>query len=200
MKHTIDTTPIAASTPLANATRQLIEVWGDMASSWGISRTMAQVFALLYASPQPLDTDQIMEMLDISRGNANMNLHKLVDWGLIYKLGKEEHPASRKDLYQAEKDAWNITLRIIKERNEKEIVPVVGELQQIVETLDNEGGTPAEQADEKLFRDNVAAMADFMALFARVTGQMLPLLEEKNLERIDSLLRFLKHPNGHKKK
>ena len=59
---------------------KFVKLWGDMASAWGINKTMAQIHALLYAESQALDTDSIMEKLGISRGNANMNLHRLLEW------------------------------------------------------------------------------------------------------------------------
>ena len=54
------------------AVDQFVSLWGDMASSWGINKTMSQIHALLYAQSNPLDTDSIMKKLQISRGNANM--------------------------------------------------------------------------------------------------------------------------------
>src|SRR3712207_4865863 len=67
------------------AQERFILFWGEMASSWWINRTMAQIHALLYASEAPLDTDEIMERLQISRGNANMNLRSLTNWDLVRK-------------------------------------------------------------------------------------------------------------------
>ena len=37
-----------------------IRRWGEMAASWGISRTMAEIHALLYLAAQPLCTDDVM--------------------------------------------------------------------------------------------------------------------------------------------
>ena len=61
---------------------RFIESWGALGVNWGVSRTMAQLHALLMVSPRPLCSDQIMQQLQISRGNANMNIHALMDWGL----------------------------------------------------------------------------------------------------------------------
>ena len=55
-----------------------IRRWGEMGASWGISRTMAEIHALLFISNVPLCADQIMEELQVSRGNASMNLRQLV--------------------------------------------------------------------------------------------------------------------------
>lgn len=67
------------------AKTQFIETWGVLGSQWGINKTMAQIQALLLIAPNPLSTDTIMEELTISRGNANMSLRQLLDWGIIYK-------------------------------------------------------------------------------------------------------------------
>lgn len=66
---------------LVEAKKKFIETWGKLGSEWGINRTMAQVHALLLISPEALTTEDIMETLDISRGNANMNLRELIGWG-----------------------------------------------------------------------------------------------------------------------
>jgi DNA-binding transcriptional regulator GbsR (MarR family) len=68
------------------ALSKFILFWGEMASSWGISRTMAQIHAYLYAREDPADTDHLMERLQISRGNANMNLRSLRNWNLVRKV------------------------------------------------------------------------------------------------------------------
>ncbi|RZK15017.1 MAG: transcriptional regulator, partial [Pedobacter sp.] len=62
---------------LAAAKLKFIEAWGKLGSEWGINRTMAQVHALLLISPEALTTEEIMETLSISRGNANMTLRDL---------------------------------------------------------------------------------------------------------------------------
>src|SRR3954465_743851 len=49
---------------LVEAQDRFIAVWGQMAGAWGISRTMAEVHALLYITGQALCTDDIMERLE----------------------------------------------------------------------------------------------------------------------------------------
>ena len=76
---------------------EFVQLWGDMASSWGINKTMSQIHALLYAESDALHTDEIMSILSISRGNANMNVRRLLDWELIHKVQFE---GDRKDYFQ----------------------------------------------------------------------------------------------------
>ena len=73
---------------LAEAKSQFIQAWGTLGSKWGINRTMAQLHALLMVSPDPLSAEELMEALNISRGNANMNIRDLMDWGLVEKIHK----------------------------------------------------------------------------------------------------------------
>ena len=61
-----------------------IQSWGTLGSSWGITRTMAQIHALLLVSPEALSAEDIMAQLQISRGNANMNIRALIDWNLVF--------------------------------------------------------------------------------------------------------------------
>ncbi|MDX1406723.1 MAG: transcriptional regulator, partial [Saprospiraceae bacterium] len=68
---------------LSEAKAKFIESWGKLGSNWGVSRTMAQIHALLIVAREPLCADQIMEALKISRGNVNINVHALIDWGLV---------------------------------------------------------------------------------------------------------------------
>ncbi|MCD0489539.1 transcriptional regulator [Pedobacter sp. MC2016-14] len=107
---------------LAEGKQKFIEAWGKLGSEWGINRTMAQVHALLLISPEALTTEEIMETLNISRGNANMTLRDLIGWGLIEKQHKA---GERKEYFFADKDTWNIARQVAKERRKRELDPVL---------------------------------------------------------------------------
>ena len=107
---------------------KFLQAWGALGSSWGINRTMAQIHALLMISPQSLSADSVMEELKISRGNANMNIRALMDWGLVYK---ELRAGDRKEYFIAEKDIWKVAKQIIKERRKREIEPVLTVLEDL---------------------------------------------------------------------
>ncbi len=101
---------------------KFLHAWGTLGSDWGINRTMAQAHALLMIAPRALSADEIMAELQISRGNANMNIRSLMDWGLVYK---EIKPGDRKEYFFAEKDMWIVVRQIMIHRKKKEIEPVV---------------------------------------------------------------------------
>ena len=107
---------------------KFIQSWGALGSSWGINRTMAQIHALLLISPEALSAEEIMEELQISRGNANMNIRALIDWGLVYK---ELKPGERKEFFVAEKDMWEVVKNIIIQRKKRELEPMLRVLDEI---------------------------------------------------------------------
>ncbi len=136
---------------LHEAKVRFIHTWGTLATQWGINRTMAQIHALLLTSPRPLSTDQIMEQLQISRGNANMNIRSLIDWGLLYK---EIRAGIRREYFRAEKDMWAVTRKIIRERKKREIDPL-SEMLNDIKDVDIEAGTRPDdlQNFNKLVKD-----------------------------------------------
>ena len=93
--------------------KKFIDTWSQLGVSWGISRTMAQIHALLLLSPEQINAEQIISELDISGGNANTNLRLLLDWGLIYKV---QVTGSRCEYFVAEKDTQIIFKRILEQR------------------------------------------------------------------------------------
>lgn len=106
---------------LEQAKQQFIQTWGNFGSQWGINRSMAQVHAILLVSDHSLCTEDVMESLGISRGNANMNLRELMNWNLIYK---ESVIGDRREFFRAEKDMWEVAKRIVKERKRRELEPL----------------------------------------------------------------------------
>ena len=107
---------------LKNARSRFVESWGEMGTAWGINKTMARIHAFLMIAETSVTTDAVMKELAISRGNANMNLRALVDWGLIRRVS---HPGERKEYFQSEKDVWTMCCRIARERKKREIEPVL---------------------------------------------------------------------------
>lgn len=107
---------------LTEAKQQFISSWGAFGTHWGINRTMAQIHALLLVSPDPLTQDDIMEELDISRGNTNMNIRELINWGLVERVLL---PGERKEYFSAEKDIWKVVKQIVKERKKRELEPML---------------------------------------------------------------------------
>lgn len=166
------------------ATEQFVLLWGEMASAWGINKTMAQIHALLYAESNPLDTDTIMNQLSISRGNANMNLRNLLQWKLIHKV---HFKGQRKDFYTAEKDVWNIVAILVRERQQREIEPIKENLTNCLKLFEEKSEqTPIENE----FQERIQNFVEFLEMFDRFTQAMLPYINKKNLKFLKQLVKL----------
>ena len=114
---------------------KFIQAWGALGSSWGINKAMAQIHALLLISKNPLSTEEIMEELKISRGNANMNIRALIDWGIVQK---ENKLGERKEYFTAGKDIWELARQVSRERRRREIEPIIKILEQVQDVKGND--------------------------------------------------------------
>ena len=138
---------------LSPAMERFVLQWGEMGSRWGVSRSVAQVHALLYLSPEPLHADAITETLSIARSNVSMCLKELQGWGLIepvHVLG------DRRDYYKAEQDAWTLMTLIAEGRKQREIDPLVATLARCRDETAADPGVDATVAGR------IAAMHDFI--------------------------------------
>ncbi|MHA7814655.1 MAG: GbsR/MarR family transcriptional regulator [Phycisphaerales bacterium] len=132
-----------ARAQLLEAEDRFIASWGRMGSVWGISRTMAEVHALLYITGQPMCTDEIMDRLGVSRGNVSMSVRSLLEWGVIEK---DRRPGDRKEYFQAEQDVWSMLRAIARERIKREVDPLLDALDEIGELAPKVEGKSQEEA------------------------------------------------------
>ncbi|MCX6183367.1 MAG: transcriptional regulator [Bacteroidetes bacterium] len=130
---------------------KFIEAWGIFGSEWGINRTMAQIHALLLVSAEPLSTEDIMEELNVSRGNVNMNTRDLIAWGIVSRVLKK---GERREFFQADKDIYKVAIKILNERRKRELGPVLEALKDLKQVK----GTTLEA---KEFKKVVADISSF---------------------------------------
>jgi DNA-binding transcriptional regulator GbsR (MarR family) len=149
---------------LARVREEFVGQWGVMGSAWGINRTMAQIHALLLMSPGPLSTNEIMDALGISRGNANTNVRDLVGWGLLRSHFKR---GDRKEYFEAEKDVWKIFTIIAQERKRREIDPAMGVIDSCLERVRGVDGVEAKELAGLL-----GELKEFMELGSRLMARV----------------------------
>jgi DNA-binding transcriptional regulator GbsR (MarR family) len=165
----VPTTPITPQLDEGETLRvaqdRFIAVWGQMAGAWGISRTMAEVHALLYISGEPLCTDDIMERLDISRGNASMSLRALLDWGIVERAHKR---GDRKEYFHCEQDVWTMFRAIVRERIKREVDPLLASLHEIRDMTAPNKVTGANEHNQR-----VDALVDFFSTVEKLGHQFV---------------------------
>ncbi len=135
---------------LTEAKQQFISSWGAFGTHWGINRTMAQIHALLLISPDPQTQDDIMNELNISRGNTNMNIRELINWGLVERVLLS---GERKEYFIAEKDIWKVVKQIVKERKKRELEPML----QLLDKLEEVEGDKRDKS-VKTFVDTISGI------------------------------------------
>jgi HTH-type transcriptional regulator, glycine betaine synthesis regulator len=117
---------------LADVERDFVELWGDMSSWWGVSRTMAEIHGLLYITGAALSAEEIQERLGISRGNVSMNIRTLVEWGLVRRIRKR---GDRRDYFESLADVWEMFTLLAAQRKRREIDPVLRTLHQCRDSI-----------------------------------------------------------------
>ena len=103
---------------LTPAVEKYVLHWGEMGTRWGTNRTVAQIQALLYLSPEPLRADQICELLSVARSNVSTSIRELQSYGLvrmIHLLG------DRRDYFESINDVWELFRVIIEQRKQREL-------------------------------------------------------------------------------
>jgi DNA-binding transcriptional regulator GbsR (MarR family) len=96
--------------------------WGEMGTRWGVSRSVAQVHALLYLADAPLDAEEIAKTLGLARSNVSTSLKELMSWDLVSLVHQR---GDRRDRFVAEKDCWTMLRRIADGRKRREVDPTL---------------------------------------------------------------------------
>ncbi|NNM88053.1 MAG: MarR family transcriptional regulator [Phycisphaerae bacterium] len=154
---------------LRAAQGQFVSLWGEMAEHWGINRTMSQVHALLMISPDPMTAEQIMEELQISRGNVSMNLRELIHWGIVRRTNMV---GDRRDFFAAEADVWIMFHHIFNERKRRELDPLLSRLEACLNGCAGRQIDPEKRATYEKFIAQVGALHEFFAIFHRIFGRI----------------------------
>ncbi|HTI69635.1 MAG TPA: GbsR/MarR family transcriptional regulator [Candidatus Limnocylindria bacterium] len=113
---------MAATKALSDTDQKFILHWGEMGARWGINRTVAQVHALLFISPKPLNAEYIQETLGVARSNVSTSLRELQGWGIVRLV---HLPGDRRDHYESTKDVWDMFRTVLDERKKREVDPTL---------------------------------------------------------------------------
>jgi DNA-binding transcriptional regulator GbsR (MarR family) len=132
---------------IENVREKFITEWGVLGTAWGVNRTMAQIHAYLMSSSIEKTTDEIMEALSISRGNAHSNIKELASWGMVKKVLKKKE---RKEYFQAEKDPWKIFCMVARERKKRELEPTLEILKSCTDEIKDIKGKESESFKKQL--------------------------------------------------
>jgi len=123
---------------ISTVQQKFILHWGEMGTRWGVNRTVAQVHALLYISPKPLNADDIVETLEVARSNVSTSLKELQGWGivkLVHVLG------DKRDHFDSMKDVWEMFRVVLDERKKREFDPTMRMLHECIAEAEKDKAT-----------------------------------------------------------
>jgi DNA-binding transcriptional regulator GbsR (MarR family) len=137
---------------LTPAAQKFVLHWGEMGQACGINRTMAQVHALLFVSPEALDAGEISELLGVSRSNVSTSIRELITWGVVRRV---HIIGDRRDRFEALKDVMETFRVIMAERKRREMDPTIALLEHCVREASS--GDPS----EAYTREQLGKMLEF---------------------------------------
>jgi DNA-binding transcriptional regulator GbsR (MarR family) len=169
---------------LTPATEKFVSSWGEMGAKWGVNRTVAEVHAVFYLSPEPLNAEDIAATLSFSRSNLSTSLRELESWGLIRPLHLR---GDRKQYYEAVKDPWEMFRIILEERKHREIDPTVAVLRACLEEVTQT--TP----EDSYTRERLRSALEFSEVMIPLYDELrrLPKGPVKNLLKLRTKLKAL---------
>ena len=106
--------------PLSPVQQKFILHWGEMGTRWGINRTVAQIHALLFISPKPLNAEDLVQALGVARSNVSNSLKELQGWGIVKRV---HVMGDARDHFESMKDVWEMFRAVLDERKKREIDP-----------------------------------------------------------------------------
>ena len=148
---------------LSRVQQKFVLHWGEMGTKWGINRTVAQVHALLFISPKPLNAEEIVDLLSVARSNVSSSLKELQGWGIV----KVTHVlGDRRDHFESMKDVWEMFRIVLDERKKREIDPTLAILRDCIAEAEKDKET--DEYTEQRLRELAAFFETTTAWYGQI--------------------------------
>lgn len=149
--------------PLSPVQQKFILHWGEMGTRWGINRTVAQIHALLFISPKPLDAEDIVQSLGVARSNVSNSLKELQGWGIVKRV---HAMGDSRDHFESMKDVWEMFRLVLDERKKREIDPTQRLLRECIAEAEKDKET------DKYTEQKLRELAEFFDTTTAWYGQI----------------------------
>jgi len=174
---------------LAPVQQKFVLHWGEMGARWGINRTVAQIHALLFISPKPLNAEEIAKILGVARSNVSTSLKELQNWGvvkIVHVMG------DRRDYFESMKEVWEMFRAVLDERKKREIDPTIALLRDCI--------AESEKAKDSYTQARLSEMRDFFETTSGWYSQMsrLPTTAVQKFMKMGDRVRKLLGLDGEK--
>ena len=152
-------------TSLTAGQTKFILHWGELGTRWGLNRSVAQIHALLYLSPEALTAEQVSDLLSIARSNVSTSLRELQGWGLVRVV---HVMGDRRDHFDTIHDVWEMFTIVVEERKRREIDPTIAVLRECAMEIDR--NTPQDKEARKRIREMLAFFEQATTVYDEFRG------------------------------
>ena len=98
---------------LSPTQREIVRMCEHAVQQMGLSRSMGQIFGVIYSSPEPLAFGEVTAMLDLSKGSISQGLRQLCELEAIRRVCL---PGDRRDLYVPGMELKRVLMRLFQAR------------------------------------------------------------------------------------
>jgi HTH-type transcriptional regulator, glycine betaine synthesis regulator len=112
----------------------VIDLFLHAANSFGLPKSYGQIYGLLFCRDQPLAMDEVMELLQISKGSASQGLRALRQLGAVSSLFA---PGDRKERFVAESKLRKLVGGFLREQADPHLEKGTARLKQIENLVKN---------------------------------------------------------------
>jgi DNA-binding transcriptional regulator GbsR (MarR family) len=172
---------------LSTVQQKFILHWGEMGTRWGINRTVAQVHALLYISPKPLNADDIVETLDVARSNVSTSLKELQGWGIVKLVHVR---GDKRDHFESMEDVWEMFRVVMDQRKKREFDPTMRMLHECI--VEAEKDKPSDEFTQLRLRELYKFFETTSAWYGQIRHWPIAALS-KLMKGGDKVLKLLGH-------
>ena len=106
----------------------VVDLFLNAASSFGLPKSYGQIYGLLFSRDQSLAMDEVMKLLQISKGSASQGLRALRQLGAVSSVFE---PGDRKERFVAEIRLRKLVGGFLREQADPHLEKGVARLQQI---------------------------------------------------------------------
>ena len=112
----------------------VIDLFLNAANSFGLPKSYGQIYGLLFCRDQPLAMDEVMELLQISKGSASQGLRALRQLGAVSSVFAT---GDRRERYMAESRLRKLVRGFLREQADPHLEKGTGRLKQIESLVNN---------------------------------------------------------------
>ena len=158
---------------LEEARRNVIRGAGRISSFWGLSKSMGEIFGLLYLNPTALSLDEVAQALGLSKGAVSTHIRSLERLGMVHKIW---NVGDRRDYYEAETDFWRIAKGIFREREKKEFNEALNSIRESLKII-NLADPMNQDETANFYRQRLQEMQKFFRTLDKLVDAVQALTE-----------------------